>query len=91
MGIRVHIWVSGRVQGVSFRYYVREMANRLGVCGWVKNLPDGRVGAVLEGDESSVHEMTEFCRKGPRGAHVTDIEIKNERYTGESRSFRIEH
>jgi len=55
--IRAHVIYSGRVQGVGFRYTVLELANQLHVTGWVKNLPDGRVEAVIEGDEDSVKKL----------------------------------
>jgi acylphosphatase len=71
---RVHVFVSGSVQGVFFRYEARERARSRGVSGWVRNLPDGRVEAVFEGPEDAVEAMVAWCREGPRGAEVTDVE-----------------
>lgn len=87
--IRIHIWVSGRVQGVSFRYFVKNSADALGVMGWVRNLPDGRVEAVLEGNEHEVSEMIKQCRIGPGGAHVKEIKVHEEQYINEFNSFEI--
>lgn len=75
---RTHVWVSGMVQGVNFRWYMIDRARQRGVGGWVRNLPDGRVEAVFEGDEDSVRSMVEWCRRGPRGARVTGVETVDE-------------
>ncbi|MGH2656794.1 MAG: acylphosphatase [Actinomycetota bacterium] len=72
--VRRHVFVSGNVQGVFFRYEARERARSRGLSGWVRNLPDGRVEAVFEGPEDAVDAMVEWCREGPRGAEVTDVE-----------------
>jgi acylphosphatase len=71
---RAHVWISGMVQGVFFRYEARERARSRGVSGWVRNLADGRVEAVFEGPEDAVETMVEWCGRGPRGAEVTDVE-----------------
>ena len=76
--VRRHVFVSGMVQGVFFRYEARERARTRGLGGWVRNLPDGRVEAVFEGPEPDVEAMVEWCRKGPRGASVTDVEAIEE-------------
>jgi acylphosphatase len=89
MKVRIHVWVSGHVQGISFRYYTKEHADDLDVNGWVKNLPDGRVEAVFEGEESAVNQMIEFCQHGPAGAHVNNVQVHKEKYTGEFREFDI--
>jgi acylphosphatase len=86
--IRAHVLVSGRVQGVFFRSETQKEAMRRGLTGWVQNLPDGRVEAVFEGETEKVNKLIKFCRQGPRGAIVTDIEVKWENYTGEFRVFR---
>ena len=75
---RAHVWVSGTVQGVFFRASTAEEANRLGVSGWVRNLPDGRVEAVFEGTESSVDAAVEWCRRGPERAAVTAVVVERE-------------
>jgi len=72
---RAHVYVSGRVQGVFFRATTRDRADEVGVDGWVKNLPDGRVEAVFEGTEAQVEELVEFCRTGSPSASVEDVEV----------------
>lgn len=75
MNVRAHVFVSGRVQGVFFRSETKCEAKRRGVTGWVRNLPDGRVEAVFEGEEKSVKELIEFCKRGPPGARVSNVEV----------------
>ena len=75
---RVHVFVSGRVQGVYYRATTRERAQKQGVDGWVRNLYDGRVEAVFEGPEADVEAMVEFCHEGSERANVTDLEIEDE-------------
>ena len=75
---RVHVFVSGRVQGVYYRATTRERAQKQGVDGWVRNLDDGRVEAVFEGPEADVEAMVEFCHEGSERANVTDLEIEDE-------------
>lgn len=87
--VRAHVYVSGRVQGVFFRANTRRLALKLGVTGWVRNLPDGRVEAVFEGEEGKVREIVDWCRRGPPGAIVSRIEVYWEPYVGEFRSFTI--
>lgn len=89
--VRAHVYVSGRVQGVFFRTETQDEATRRGVTGWVKNLPDGRVEAVFEGEKDRVESLIEFCRRGPPGAGVTDAEVVMENYVGEFRGFRIRY
>jgi len=86
---RVHVFVSGRVQGVFFRSETQHEAKRRNVSGWVQNLPDGRVEATFEGEKDDVERLIEFCGKGPSGARVTRIEVRWERYTGEFKGFRV--
>ena len=87
--VRAHIFVTGKVQGVYYRQNTVETANEHGVTGWVRNLPDGRVEAVLEGDESSVKKMIEWCKVGPPNAQVEKVDTKFESYTGEASGFTI--
>ena len=89
MKSRVHIYVSGLVQGVFFRQYTKQKAQRLGVSGWVRNLPDGRVEAVFEGNESEVKEMVEICKKGPSNAKVENVEVAWEVFKGEFNGFSV--
>jgi len=86
---RARVYVSGRVQGVFFRSEMEDEAMKHGVCGWVRNLPDGRVEAVFEGEQDKVDRLVEFCRRGPPGARVTKVEVRWEDYEGEFRDFRI--
>ena len=71
-----HIRVTGRVQGVFFRAWTREQAERLEVTGWVRNCPDGSVDAYLEGREDGVNQLIELLRRGPSGAHVDELQIE---------------
>lgn len=75
---RAHVWVTGRVQGVFFRGSCAEEAARLGIRGWIRNLPDGRVEAVFEGPRETVDEMLRWCEKGPPGAKVFRLAGKDE-------------
>ena len=85
---RVHVYVSGKVQGVYFRATTRDTARKLDVDGWVKNLSDGRVEAVFEGPESAVEAMVEFCHEGSSGARVDSVDVTNESPEGLD-GFRI--
>ena len=89
MGVRAHLFVTGRVQGVFFRSRARSKARAAGATGWIKNLPDGRVEAIFEGDREAVEEMIDFCRVGPPRASVEGIETRWETYLGEHRNFFI--
>ena len=89
MNIRSHVYVSGLVQGVSFRQNTRMQAKKLGVKGWVRNLPDGRVEAVFEGEQSAVLALVDFGRKGPEGAIVDKIEVEWEDFKNEFEDFKI--
>ncbi|MEM3588072.1 MAG: acylphosphatase [Candidatus Jordarchaeaceae archaeon] len=91
MKVRAHVFVSGRVQGVFFRDHTKNAADRLGVSGWVKNLSDGRVEAVFEGEKDKVEEMIQICKRGPPLAKVTDIKVTFEEYTGEFKNFSIRY
>ena len=86
---RAHVLISGRVQGVFFRACTREEAQRLGLCGWVRNLADGRVEAVFEGEEKPVAQMIAWCHAGPAYALFRNVEVSMEEYTGEFDSFSI--
>ncbi|MBX5484425.1 MAG: acylphosphatase [Myxococcaceae bacterium] len=86
---RVHLRIKGRVQGVWFRQSTREEAERLGVFGWVRNLPDGDVEAVLEGPEQAVETLVRWCHTGPPGARVTGVERTDETPIGEFGSFEV--
>jgi acylphosphatase len=89
--VRKHIYISGRVQGVGFRANARQKAQSIGVKGWIKNLFDGRVEAVVEGDKETVSQMMKFLKRGPSFANVTDVEIENENYSGDFNNFSIKY
>ena len=75
---RVHVSVSGTVQGVYYRATTRDTARDLGVDGWVTNLEDGRVEAVFEGTDADVEAMVEWCHEGSPAADVDDVEVTDE-------------
>lgn len=81
--------MSGHVQGVFFRSTARDEAEVRNVSGWVKNLPDGRVEALFEGEKEAVEQLVEFCKKGPPNALVRDVAVVWEEYTAEFTGFRI--
>ena len=72
--IQIHVLVSGRVQGVGYRAQTRKTALQMGLRGWVRNLPDGRVEAVFGGIEPSVHAMVAWCQRGPLRAAVDGVQ-----------------
>ena len=75
MALARHVAITGRVQGVFFRAWTSQQADRLGVKGWVRNCPDGHVEAHVEGDEAAVEQMIELLREGPRSAEVENIRL----------------
>jgi acylphosphatase len=87
--VRAHVVIDGRVQGVCYRLEARQAALERGVKGWVRNLPDSRVEAVIEGEEPDVKSMVEWCKAGPPLARVTDITLNWAPYTGEFGDFEI--
>ncbi|NLF83394.1 MAG: acylphosphatase [Candidatus Gastranaerophilales bacterium] len=88
---RVHIFISGAVQGVYYRQHTAAMARELCVNGWVRNLIDGRVEAVFEGESEAVDELVRWCRKGPEYAFVQNVEVNEERYTGVFNDFSVRY
>ena len=89
--IRVHLIISGRVQGVFFRHNTMKKAVELGLKGWVKNLPDGNVETVFEGIPKKVHEMIRWCHMGPPFADVKNVEEVWEEPTDEFSSFDLRY
>ncbi len=87
--IRAHVIVSGHVQGVFYRDTTQRQANANGVTGWVRNLPDGRVEAVFEGEEQAVRRLIDWCWRGPPHAYVTDVEVTIEPYSGAFSGFSV--
>ena len=88
---RMHVIISGRVQGVFFRAYTRETAAALNLTGWVRNLPDGRVETVFEGEDTNVQSLLEWCKKGPPHAIVKQVDTAEEPWSGEFPDFRISY
>ena len=76
--MRVRILISGRVQGVGFRYSTVREARRLGLSGWVRNTEDGRVELVANGTQMEIHQLTDWCQSGPPGARVTSVRCSEE-------------
>ena len=89
MEARARILITGLVQGVFFRREMTDRARRLGVSGWVRNLPNGKVEAPAEGEKRRLDELIRFCHVGPPGAVVRKVEVEWSDYSGEFRGFRI--
>ena len=87
--IRVRAVVSGRVQGVCFRAETQKQASKLSLTGWVRNLPDGGVEVLVEGEEQRVQQLIAWCRQGPPRSRVDLVEEFPEPHTGEFNSFSI--
>lgn len=86
---RAHVFVSGQVQGVSFRDATRQQADQLGLNGWVRNTDDNRVEAVFEGEPDAVSQMVEWCKSGPSSADVEDVSVENEVSSGDLSGFEV--
>ena len=86
---RAHVYVTGYVQGVFYRHTTAPRARDRGLTGWVRNLPDGRVEAVLEGEESDVRNLVEWCRSGPAHATVEKVDVEWEPPESIFSGFRI--
>jgi len=86
---RVRLLVSGNVQGVFFRQALKVVAKNNNVLGWVRNLKDGRVEAILEGDNKSINSVIEWTRIGPANSRVDDIEVNNEEFKNEFSTFDV--
>ena len=89
--LRARVTIHGIVQGVFFRASTRDEALRIGVGGWVRNLPDGTVQALVEGEKKKVEELIGWCHKGPPGARVSKVDIFWEPYKGEYMQFDIRY
>jgi acylphosphatase len=85
---RMHVYVSGRVQGVFFRAEAERVARERGLAGWVRNLSNGRVEAVFEGNDADVDAAVAWCRQGPKWAEVNDLESAEEPLGGDT-GFRV--
>ena len=86
---RVHLLVSGKVQGVFFRQALKVVAKKNNVLGWVRNLKDGCVEAILEGDNKSINSVIEWTRIGPANSRVDEIEVNNEEFKNELSTFDV--
>ena len=85
---QAHVYISGFVQGVGFRAYVRSKARKIGVVGWVRNLSDDRVEAVLQGDRDKIQKVLKYCNRGPFFANVTDVVVDWEEQEEEFVEFK---
>ena len=86
----IRIYITGTVQGIFFRNFVKENAERYDVKGFVRNLDDGRIEVFLEGDVDKVKKMIELCKKGPKHAQIRSVEEKSESFQG-FRTFKVLH
>ena len=86
----VRLYISGLVQGIFFRGFIKENAERLNVKGFVRNLEDGRVEIFMEGHIEDVKKMIEICKKGPKHSEIKKVEEKSERFQ-EFKSFKVLH
>lgn len=85
----LHAYVSGRVQGVAFRHHTRQVARQLGLRGWVRNLPDGRVEVLAEGAEVGLEQLECFLQRGPVAAQVAQVEATWQDATGAFEDFEV--
>jgi acylphosphatase len=86
---RARVLISGRVQGVFYRAFTRDQARARGLTGWVRNLPDGRVAALFEGDRAVIEDMIHWCHEGPPYAAVDEVLVDWQPYQGDQADFRI--
>ena len=89
MKARAHVYISGRVQGVFFRSKTKQEAIKHNLTGWIRNIKDGRVEAVFEGEENNVRKIIEYCYRGTPLSKVVNVEVLWEAYTGKFSSFKI--
>ena len=86
---RIHLLISGKVQGVFFRQALKVVAKKNNVSGWVKNLKDGCVEAVLEGDSKSINSVIEWTRIGPANSRVDNVDVSSEEFKNEFLAFEV--
>jgi len=86
----IRLYIEGTVQGVFFRAFVKENAEKYNVKGFTRNLEDGRIEIFLEGDSDDVNKMTEVCKKGPKHSQIKSVKLKPERYQG-FKDFKVLH
>lgn len=88
---RVKILVSGNLQGIFYRAFVKERANELGLTGYVKNTEDKKVEAIVEGHELKINKLIDYCQEGPVGAKIEKVATTTLPYTGEFKEFRVKY
>jgi len=86
---RIHLTISGKVQGVYFRLETKNQADTLGVKGWVENLANGSMEITAEDKDAAINKFLEYCHRGPDGAIVKDVAIKEEKYQNEFKNLEI--
>jgi len=86
----VRVYIQGTVQGVFFRAFVKEHAEKYNVKGFIRNLEDGRIEIFLEGDPSEVNKMIELCKKGPKHSQIRKVDLKSEKFQ-EFKTFKVLH
>lgn len=87
--VRAHLKITGRVQGVGYRYFVRDVANALHITGWAANRYDGSVEVLAEGEREAISRFLQYCRRGPSLAHVEDMDVSWEEPTGDFTGFGV--
>ena len=85
----VRLVIIGTVQGVFFRNFIKEQADKLGIRGFVRNLDDGNVEVIAEGNMQDVESLVEICRKGPKFANIRELKVEEKKYSGEIKDFRV--
>ncbi len=88
---QAHVFIEGRVQGVGFRHFTKVNAEEVGVYGWVKNLPDGRVEAVFAGPMDHIREMVNRCEQGPGSSRVDNIDVEVEEADEDYDTFEVRY
>ena len=86
----VRLYITGTIQGIFFRAFIKENAERLNVKGFTRNLEDKRIEVFIEGDSEQVNKMIELCKKGPKHSQIKKVEIKKEHFQG-FRNFKVLH
>lgn len=89
--IRAHVVLSGRVQGVYYRQNTVKQAQKLGLSGWIRNLNDGKVEAVFEGEKENIEKIVNWAKKGPFFARVSSLKIEWQKYKGEFNNFGVKY
>ena len=89
--MNAHILISGSVQGIGFRYFVKSNARRFGLKGWVKNTDDGKVEALVQGEKEAIEKLIRLCEKGPFLAEVKSVQVEWEEETEQFEDFKVIH